>query len=101
MGETIGQSRTDQLAGVRVEWEHPDWLADLAADLDLATRVAMRLRPDGLIEVSSAGTLIGFVEHVSPVFVVLVGERPATAVEVAQRLTLASAVDVLRSTIAG
>jgi hypothetical protein len=98
VSETIGQSKTDQLAGVRVEWEHPDWLADLAADLDLATRVAMRLRPDGLIEVSSAGTLVGYVEHVSPVFVVLVGERPSTAVEIAQRLTLASAVDVLRST---
>ncbi len=101
MSETIGQSTTDRLAGVRVEWEHPDWLADLAADLDLATRLAMRLRPDGLIEVSAAGTPIGYVEHVSPVFVVLLGQRPATAVEVAQRLTLASAVDVLRSTIAG
>ena len=53
MSQAIGQSKTDQLAGVRVEWEHPDWLADLAADLDLATRVAMRLRPDGLIEVTS------------------------------------------------
>jgi hypothetical protein len=101
VSETIGQSTTDQLVGVRVEWEHPDWLADLAADLDLATRVAMRLRPDGLIEVSAAGTLVGFVEHVSPVFVVLVGQRPSTAVEIAQRLTLASAVDVLRSTTAG
>lgn len=97
MGETIGQSTTDRLAGVRVEWEHPDWLADLAADLDLATRVAMRLRPDGLIEVTSGGILIGFVEHVAPVFVVLVGARPASAVEVAQRLTLESAVDVLRA----
>lgn len=98
MSETIGQSATDRLAGVRVEWEHPDWLADLAADLDLATRVAMRLRPDGLVEVTSGGAIIGFVEHVSPVFVVLAGERPATAVEVAQQMTLASAVDVLRST---
>lgn len=97
MSDTIGQSTTDRLAGVRVEWEHPDWLADLAADLDLATRVAMRLRPDGLIEVSSGGECLGYVEHVSPVFVVLVGERPATAVEIAQRLTLAAAVDVLRS----
>lgn len=96
MGEAIGQSTTDQRAGIRVEWEHPDWLADLAADLDLATRVAMRLRPDGLIEVTSAGTLVGFVEHVAPVFVVLVGERPASAVEIAQRLTLEAAVHVLR-----
>lgn len=97
MSQAIGQSRTDRLAGVRVEWEHPDWLADLAADLDLATRVAMRLRPDGLIEVSVAGTHVGFVEHVAPVFVVLAGERPASAVEIAQRLTLAAAVDVLRA----
>jgi hypothetical protein len=99
VSETIGQSRTDQLAGVRVEWEHPDWLADLAADLDLATRVAMRLRPDGLIEVTSAGSLVGFVEHVAPVFVVLAGERPASAVEVAQCRTLEAAVDVLRTRV--
>ena len=96
MSETIGQSTTDQLAGVRVEWEHPDWLADLAADLDLATRVALRLRPDGLVEVTSAGALVGFVEHVAPVFVVLAGERPASAVEIAQCPTLEAAVDVLR-----
>lgn len=93
----IGQSTTDQLAGVRVEWEHPDWLADLASDLDLATRVAMRLRPDGLIEVTVSGELVGFVDHVAPVFVVLAGERPASAVEIAQRHTLAAAVDVLRA----
>jgi len=97
VSETIGQSTTDRLAGVRVEWEHPDWLADLAADLDLATRVAMRLRPDGLIEVTSGGALVGFVEHVAPVFVVLVGERPASAVEVAQCHTLEAAIDVLRA----
>jgi hypothetical protein len=102
VSETIGQSRTDQLAGVRVESapvrdRHPDWLADLAADLDLATRVAMRLRPDGLIEICVAGVPVGFVEHVAPVFVALVGDRPAVAVEIAQRLTLDAAVDVLRS----
>lgn len=96
MGEAIGQSVTDQLAGVRVEWEHPDWLADLASDLDLATRVAMRLRPDGLVEVTVSGELVGFVDHVAPVFVALAGERPTAAVEVAQRHTLAAAVDVLR-----
>lgn len=93
----IGQSTTDQLAAVRVEWDHPDWLSDLASDLDLATRVAMRLRPDGLIEVSVAGDLVGFVDHVAPVFVVLAGERPASACEIAQRHTLAAAVDVLRA----
>ena len=97
MGEKVGQSATDRRAAVHVEWDHPDWLADLAADLDLATRVAMRLRPDGLIEVTTAGRPVGFVEHVAPVFVVLVGERPASAVEVAQRLTLDAAVDVLRA----
>ncbi|WP_309712788.1 hypothetical protein [Pseudolysinimonas sp.] len=97
MGETIGQSTTDQLAGVRVEWEHPDWLADLAADLDLATRVAMRLRPDGLVEVTVSGEVVGFIEHVAPVFVALAGSRPKAALEVAQRHTLASAVDVLRA----
>lgn len=96
MGETVGQSTTDQLARVRVEWEHPDWLADLAADLDLATRVAMRLRSDGLVEVTVAGDIVGFIDHVSPVFVALAGERPSAAVEVAQRLTLSAAVDVLR-----
>jgi hypothetical protein len=96
VSETIGQSTTDQLSGVRVEWEHPDWLADLAADLDLATRVAMRLRPDGLVEVTVAGDLVGFVEHVAPVFVVLAGDRPSVAVEIAQRHTLSAAVDVLR-----
>jgi hypothetical protein len=96
VSETISQSTTDQLAGVRVEWEHPDWLADLAADLDLATRVAMRLRPDGLVEVTVSGDLVGFVDHVSPVFVALAGNRPAAAVEVAQCHTLAAAVETLR-----
>lgn len=98
MGETIGQSTTDQLAGVRVEWDHPDWLADLAADLDLATRVALRLRPDGIVEVTVSGEVVGFVEHVAPVFVARVGDRPASAVEVAQCHTLGAAVDVLRRT---
>lgn len=97
MGEPIGQSTTDQLASVRVEWEHPDWLADLAADLDLVTRVAMRLRPDGLVEVTVSGELVGFIEHVTPVFVALEGNHPKAAVEVAQRHTLAAAVEVLHS----
>jgi len=93
----IGQSTTDQLAAVRVEWDHPDWLSDLASDLDLATRVAMRLRPDGLVEVTVSGDLVGFVDHVAPVFVVLAGQRPAAAVEIAQRHTLTAAVDVMRA----
>lgn len=93
----IGQSTTDRLAGVRVEWEHPDWLADLAADLAMATRISLRLRPDGLVEVTLGGSLIGYIEHVAPVFVVLAGPRPAIAVEVAQCHTLGAAVDVLRA----
>ncbi|HWH98069.1 MAG TPA: hypothetical protein VNS80_06855 [Pseudolysinimonas sp.] len=104
MGETISHRTTDQLARERVkrehpDWkrEHPDWLADLAADLDLATRVAMRVRPDGIVEVTVAGELVGFIEHVAPVFVALLGDRPVGAVEVAQRHTLADAVEVLRA----
>jgi len=73
-----------------------DLLAALAADLDLTTRVSMRLRRDGLVEVVVAGTVVGFVEHVAPVYVVLSGSRPAIAVEIAQRRTLPHAVDALR-----
>ncbi len=72
-------------------------LAALAAGLDVATRVAIRLRPDGLVEVVIAGEIVGFVEHVAPVFVALAGSRPAVAVEVAQRRTLTLAVEALRS----
>jgi hypothetical protein len=96
VSETVRQSTTDHLARVRVEWEHPDWLADLASDLDLATRVAMRLRRDGLVEVTVSGELVGFIDHVTPVFVALEGQRPSAAVEVAQRHTLSAAVDALR-----
>ena len=73
-----------------------DPLAALAADLDLTTRVAVRLRPDGLFEVVVAGSVVGFIDHVAPVFVVLSGSRPATAVEIAQRRSLPHAVDALR-----
>jgi len=73
-----------------------DLLAALAADLDLATRVSMRLRRDGLVEVVVSGSVVGFIEHVAPVYVVLSGSRPATAVEIAQRRTLPHAVDALR-----
>lgn len=72
-------------------------LSDLAADLDLATRVSIRLRPDGLVEVVIAGEVVGFVEHVAPVFVALAGSRPAIAVEVAQRRTLTLAVEALNA----
>lgn len=98
MGEAIGRSTTDRRGAFGSDRPaHPDWLADLAADLDLATRVATRLRPDGLIEVTVAGVTLGFVEHVAPVFVALAGDRPSTAVEVAQRYSLAGAVDELRA----
>jgi hypothetical protein len=73
-----------------------DPLATLAADLNLATRIAMRLRRDGLVEVVVAGAVVGFIEHVAPVYVVLAGSRPATAVEIAQCRTLSHAVDALR-----
>lgn len=73
-----------------------DGLSGLAADLDLATRVSVRLRPDGLIEVIVGGSVVGFVDHVAPVYVVLSGSRPAMAVEIAQRRTLPRAVDALR-----
>jgi hypothetical protein len=76
--------------------ETTDPLAALAADLDLATRVAMQLRRDGLVEVVVAGNVVGFIEHVAPVYVVLAGSHPAFAVEIAQRRTLPHAVDALR-----
>jgi hypothetical protein len=72
------------------------WLADLAAGLDRATRLTVRLRPDGLLEVIAAGAVLGYVDYVAPVFVALSGEYPCFAVEVAQRHTLAAAVDALR-----
>lgn len=74
-----------------------DWIADLAAGLHRATRATVRLRPDGLVEVIVAEVVIGFVDHVAPVFVALAGARPAIAVEVAQCATLAAAVDVVRA----
>jgi hypothetical protein len=75
-----------------------EWLAGLAAGLDQATRVAVRLRPDGLIEVASAGRPIGYVDYVTPVYVALAGEFPCFAVEVAQRHRLPDAVEaVLRA----
>jgi hypothetical protein len=90
--------RTDELtyAETPTRPETSDPLASLAADLDLATRVAMRLRRDGLVEVVVAGTVVGFIEHVAPVYVVLAGSRPAIAVEIAQHRTLPHAVDALR-----
>lgn len=75
----------------------PDWIADLASGLDRATRVVVRLRPDGLLEVTLAGEAIGFVDYVAPVYVALSGGCPAFAVEVAQLFTLDRAVDAVRA----
>jgi hypothetical protein len=92
---TRPESRASELRASEPR-SNPDLLASLAADLDLTTRVAVRLRPDGLVEVAVAGSVVGFIDHVAPVYVVLAGARPATAVEVAQRRTLPRAVDALR-----
>ena len=72
------------------------WLAELASVLAQATRVAVRLRPDGLLELSDRGDVLGYVEYVTPVYVAHVGECPQFAVEVAQRMTLAEAVEDVR-----
>ncbi len=89
--------RTDELTHLETPTRpETDPLVTLAADLNLATRVAMRLRRDGLVEVVVAGTVVGFIEHVNPVYVVLSGSRSATAVEIAQCRTLPRAVDALR-----
>jgi hypothetical protein len=48
-----------------------------------------------LIEVSAAGTVLGFVEIADGVFVALAGERYDRAVEVGQALDLNRAVSVL------
>lgn len=73
-----------------------DWLSGLASVLARATRVAVRLRPDGLLELSDRGEVLGYVEHVDPVFVAHVGDCPQFAVEVGQRSSLAAAVDDVR-----
>ena len=73
-----------------------DWLSGLAAVLARATRVAVRLRPDGLLELSDRGEVLGYVEYVRPIYVAHVGDCPQFAVEVGQRSTLAAAVDDVR-----
>jgi hypothetical protein len=73
-----------------------DWLSSLATVLAHATRVAVRLRPDGLLELSDRGDVLGYVEYVAPVYVAHVGDCPQFAVEVAQCATLAAAVDEVR-----
>jgi hypothetical protein len=73
-----------------------DWLSGLASVLAQATRVAVRLRPDGLLELSDRGDVLGYVSYVAPVYVAYVGDCPQFAVEVSQRSSLASAVDDVR-----
>jgi hypothetical protein len=73
-----------------------DWLSSLATVLARATRIAVRLRPDGLLELSDRGEVLGYVEFVRPVYVSLVGACPQFAVEVGQRASLAAAVDDVR-----
>ena len=76
--------------------EGVDWLSSLATVLARATRVAVRLRPDGLLELSDRGDVLGYVDYVRPIFVALVGDCPQFAVEVGQRASLAAAVDDVR-----
>jgi len=76
--------------------ESTGWLAGLASVLAQATRVAVRLRPDGLLELSDRGEVLGYVEYVNPVYVAHVGDCPQFAVEVGQRTSLAAAVDDVR-----
>jgi hypothetical protein len=76
--------------------ESTDWLSSLALVLAQATRVAVRLRPDGLLELSDRGDVLGYVAYVTPVYVAYVGDCPQFAVEVGQRANLASAVDDVR-----
>lgn len=87
MAEKRGRSAID---------ETTDWLSSLASVLAQATRVAVRLRPDGLLELSDRGEVLGYVEYVTPVYVAHVGDCPQFAVEVGQRSTLAAAVDDVR-----
>ena len=76
--------------------ESTGWLSSLASVLAHATRVAVRLRPDGLLELSDRGDVLRYVTYVTPVYVAYVGDCPQFAVEVGQRSTLASAVDDVR-----
>jgi hypothetical protein len=92
----MGQSSPDGLSPNPAADEGVDWLSSLAAVLARATRVAVRLRPDSLLELSDRGDVLGYVEYVRPVYVALVGDCPQFAVEVGQRASLAAAVDDVR-----
>lgn len=99
MSETamkLGQVSAGSLSTARAVDDGVDWLSSLATVLARATRVAVRLRPDGLLELSDRGDVLGYVEYVKPIFVALVGDCPQFAVEVGQRASLAAAVDDVR-----
>lgn len=87
---------TTRMTEARGRTDSADWLAGLASVLAQATRVAVRLRPDGLLELSDRGDVLGYVEYVEPVYVAHVGDCPQFAIEVGQRATLAAAVDDVR-----
>ena len=92
----MSETRTAAKHGRSALEESADWLSSLASVLAQATRVAVRLRPDGLLELSDRGDVLGYVEYVRPVYVAYVGDCPQFAVEVGQRSSLGSAVDDVR-----
>lgn len=92
----MSETRTAAKQGRSALDESADWLSSLASVLAQATRVAVRLRPDGLLELSDRGDILGYVEYVKPVYVAYVGDSPQFAVEVGQRASLGSAVDDVR-----
>lgn len=92
----MGETRIVETRGRSAFDETTDWLSSLASVLAQATRVAVRLRPDGLLELSDRGQVLGYVEYVSPVYVAHVGDCPQFAIEVGQRATLGAAVDDVR-----
>jgi len=92
----MSETRTAAKQGRSAVDESTDWLSSLASVLAQATRVAVRLRPDGLLELSDRGDVLGYVAYVTPVYVAYVGDCPQFAVEVGQRASLASAVDDVR-----
>ena len=92
----MSETRTATTQGRSALDESTDWLSSLASVLAQATRVAVRLRPDGLLELSDRGDVLGYVAYVTPVYVAYVGDCPQFAVEVGQRASLASAVDDVR-----
>ena len=92
----MSETRTATKQGRSALDESADWLSTLASVLAHATRVAVRLRPDGLLELSDRGDVLGYVEYVRPVYVAYVGDCPQFAVEVGQWASLGPAVDDVR-----